>query len=160
MVRRVRSVLVFIGLLVVLARPAFSATTSMDVVQKALAACATLEPSAFDGLYANEAVFVDEGPYIGYGSNAGHAWAEEIHRRFAQRKMTQFAAVASKPIEAQEKGDEAYVVVPLKLDGRLGNGAHYHEDGAFTFTLHREAGDWKITSQVWTVLARAITPKG
>lgn len=158
MIHRLISPLVVLALAAFVAIPAGAATSSMDIVNKAIAASSTLVPSAFDGLYAKNAVFVDEGPYVGYGADAGHAWALAIQRRFAERKMMQFKVTPSAPTIAQEKGDSAYVVVPMKLDGHLGSGAHYHEDGAFTFTLQRESGAWKITTQVWSVLAKVITP--
>lgn len=155
---RLVSSLVGIAIAASISLPATAATTSIDVVNKALAAASTLDAPKLDGLYAKNAVFVDEGPYIGYGTNAGHAWALEIQKRFAQRKLTQFKATLAAPTIAQEKGNDAYVVVPIKLDAHLGSGAHYHEDGAFTFTLQRINGDWKITSQVWSVLSKVITP--
>ena len=158
MIRRFVSPVVALALAASIAHPALAATTSIDVVNQAVAASTTLDATAFDGLYARSAVLVDEGPYIGYGANAGHAWALEIQKRFAQRKMTHFKVTPSAPTVAQEKGDSAYVVVPMTLDGHLGAGAHYHENGAFTFTLARVVGAWKITSQVWTVLSRVITP--
>lgn len=149
---------VFALVLALIAAPALASGTSLDVVNKAVAASESLKPAAFDGLYADSAIFVDEGPYVGSGANAGHAWANEIHRRFKARGMTNFVVTPEPPTIAQEKGGSAYVVVPLKLDGRLGNGSHYHEDGAFTFTLARQSGSWKITSQVWTVIVKTITP--
>lgn len=158
MIHRIASSLAALALAASVAFPARAATTSLDVVNKAVTAATTLDGDALKGLYAKNAVFVDEGPWSAYGPHAGQEWALEVQQRFALRKMTEFKAIPAAPTIAQEQGDSAYVVVPLKLDGHLGSGAHYHEDGAFTFSLQREAGEWKITSQVWTVLTKMITP--
>jgi len=92
-----------------------------------------------------------------HGPDVGVQWATRVNKAFAARKMIDFKATASKPALVQmsdEKG--AYIVVPMELSARIGTSGHYHETGTFTFTLVKQAGLWKITSQVWTVLAKDV----
>ncbi len=48
------------------------------------------------------------------------------------------------------------VAATVAPDSLLGSGKHYHETGAFTFTLAQESGVWKIAGQVWTVLPKSV----
>jgi len=128
----------------------------MDVVDKVVTASETLDASALRGLYTDNAVFIDEGPIVIYGPTVGVDWATRVTKVFAERKMTEFKATAKQPLIAQIKPESAYVVVPMELSARAGANGHYHETGTFTFTLIRESGVWKITSQVWTVLTKEV----
>lgn len=133
-----------------------SAPTAMDVVNKVVAASGVLDASQLVGLYTDNAVFVDEGPIVIYGPTIGFDWLTRVKRKFAERQMTQFTGTASQPTIAQIKPDGAYIVVPMELNAKVGADKHFHESGLFTFTLTQQAGAWKITSQVWTVLAESV----
>ncbi len=129
---------------------------AMDVVNKVVAASEVLDASALAGLYTDNAVFVDEGPIVIYGPTVGLDWLTRVKAEFAERKMTQFKATASKPTVAQISANAAYIVVPMELNAVVGTDKHFHESGTFTFTLAQKADAWKITSQVWTVLAKSV----
>lgn len=133
------------------ARAAAPASTPIQVVNTVVAASATLDTTKTGGLYAADAIFVDEGsPFQWNGANAGVAWSNYIKGRFVQMKMRNFTAIAKKPSEYNHTATGAYVIIPLVLNGDYGT-KHFHEVGTFTFTLRREGAEWKITSQVWTV---------
>jgi ketosteroid isomerase-like protein len=129
---------------------------AMDVVNKVVAASEVLDASALTGLYTDNAVFVDEGPIVIYGPTVGYDWLTRVKQKFAERKMTDFKATASPPAVAQISANAAYVVVPMELNARVGTDKYFHESGTFTFTLVQQAGTWKITSQVWTVLEKSV----
>jgi ketosteroid isomerase-like protein len=137
--------------------PARSATTALDVVNTVVTASEKIDASALAGLYARNAVFIDEGPIVIYGPNVGVEWATRVKKAFAARKMSNFKATASKPAVVQMSDVKgAYIVVPMELSASVGTKGHYHETGTFTFTLVKQAGEWKITSQVWTVLTKDV----
>lgn len=129
---------------------------AMDLVNKVIAASEAIDAAALKGLYTDNAVFIDEGPIVIYGPTVGFDWATRVNKKFAERHMTQFKATASAPLIAQIKADSAYVVIPMELNSRVGTDKHFHESGLFTFTLVRESGTWKISSQVWTVLKESV----
>jgi ketosteroid isomerase-like protein len=130
--------------------------SAVDVVNKVVAASEVLDDSALIGLYTDNAVFVDEGPIVIYGPTVGYDWLTRVKQEFAERKMTQFKATASKPTIVQVSANGAYIVVPMELNAVVGADKHFHESGTFTFTLVRKAEQWKITSQVWTVLTKSV----
>ncbi|HVA27612.1 MAG TPA: nuclear transport factor 2 family protein [Candidatus Baltobacteraceae bacterium] len=152
----VLSALAAFALAASLSLPARSATSAMDVVNKVVVASEAIDASALRGLYTDNAVFIDEGPIVIYGPNVGVDWANRVNKAFSERHMSHFKATASKPAVVQISAKGAYVVVPMELNAQIGATKHYHETGAFTFTLVRQAGVWKITSQVWTVLTKVI----
>lgn len=129
---------------------------AMDVVNKVVTASEVLDASALTGLYTDNAVFVDEGPIVIYGSTVGYDWLTRVKQEFAERKMTQFKATASKPTISQISANAAYIVVPMELNAVVGTDKHFYESGTFTFTLVQNADAWKITSQVWTVLKKSV----
>ena len=128
------------------------ANSPMRVVSAAIVAAKALNPSAFAGLYAPNAIVVDEGPpFTWTGATAGTTWMTGVKAAFEHIKMTHFTSIATKPIANNVSCTGAYVVVPMTLDGDFGH-THFHEAGTFTFTLRATAGTWLITSQVWTRL--------
>jgi ketosteroid isomerase-like protein len=129
---------------------------AMDVVNKVVTASEVLDASALTGLYTDNAVFVDEGPIVIYGPTVGYDWLTRVKQEFAERKMTQFKATASKPTISQISANAAYIVVPMELNAVIGTDKHFHESGTFTFTLVQNSDAWKITSQVWTVLTKSV----
>jgi ketosteroid isomerase-like protein len=149
----------FFAVLLALAAPSFAPAQSpgaMDVVNKVIAASEAIDAEALRGLYTDNAVFIDEGPIVIYGPTVGVDWATRVKKAFADRHMTEFKATASAPAVAQIKPDGAYVVVPMELNARVGADKHFHESGTFTFTLVNQSGNWKISSQVWTVLNESV----
>jgi ketosteroid isomerase-like protein len=138
------------------AAKAQTAASAMNVVNQVVAASEMLDASRLTGLYTDNAVFVDEGPIVIYGSTVGYDWLTRVKRKFTARHMTQFVASASRPTVVQVSGNGAYIVVPMELNAKVGAAKHFHESGLFTFTLARQVAAWKITSQVWTVLSESV----
>ena len=60
----------------------------MDVVHKVVAASEVLDVSALTGLYADNAVFIDEGPIVIFGPSVGYDWLTRVKQKFTERKMT------------------------------------------------------------------------
>jgi ketosteroid isomerase-like protein len=156
MKRTLTSALATLAIAASLSLPARSATSALDIVNRVIAASEKVDASALTGLYTDNAVFVDEGPTLIYGRNAGFDWATRVNKAFAQRHMTRFTATASKPAVVQISPSGAYIVVPMELNAQIGATKHFHETGTFTFTLVPQSGTWRITSQVWTVLTKSI----
>lgn len=125
--------------------------TPIQVVNVVVAASATQDTTKIGGLYAADAIFVDEGPPFRWsGANAGVTWSNHIKSIFTKMKMREFTAIAQRPRAYNHTSTGAYVVIPMVLDGAYGT-KHFHESGTFTFTLRRDDTAWRITSQVWTL---------
>lgn len=154
--RMLLSVLAVFSLAASMSLPAPSSTSATDVVNRVIAASEVLDASALTGIYAANAVFIDEGPLVIYGPNVGRDWLARVKVAFAQKKMTQFKAAAMKPAVVQISTNGAYIVVPMELNARVGADKHFHDSGTFTFTLEQKSGQWKTTSQVWTVLTKIV----
>jgi Domain of unknown function (DUF4440) len=154
--RRMMALLLALALGTASLAQAQSAPTAMDLVNRVIAASEVLDAPALSGLYADNAVFVDEGPIVIYGPTVGYDWLARVKKKFAERHMTEFKATASPPTFSKVSDSGAYIVVPMELHANVGTDKHFQESGLFTFTLVQQVGTWKITSQVWTVLAESV----
>jgi hypothetical protein len=67
----------------------------------------------------------------------------------ASEHETGFAASAGTPSEYSQTGDQAYLIVPITLVASA-KPKPVRETGTMTFTFQRTAGDWKISTLVWT----------
>jgi ketosteroid isomerase-like protein len=122
----------------------------LTLLDTMLAATNADNADALAHLYTSDAIVVDENPpYLWSGAGAGAAWWHVVQSVTKRMKFTQLKAVASAPTEFQQSAADAYIIVPVHLSGIAG-GKAFHENGTMTYTFHRTAEGWKISSQVWT----------
>jgi ketosteroid isomerase-like protein len=133
--------------------PALAAQATSDVmapIQTFLAVTNGQSNVDLDTLFTEDAVVVDENaPYLFSGPHAASQWFAELKTEFAKNQMTGFNAAAGPAIEYSQTGDLAYLILPMTLTGTAGT-KPFRETGTLTFTFRRTAGDWKISSDVWT----------
>jgi ketosteroid isomerase-like protein len=116
-------------------------------VNAVMAAVQADNPSAVSGLYAGNAIIVDDqGPFTWSGSNAGSEWLSDVSRY--SKWSSKIAHFNGTPVSIESGTDSAYVVVAGTFSGAKPK--PWKQQGTLTFTLRKARGDWKITSQVWT----------
>jgi ketosteroid isomerase-like protein len=104
----------------------------------------------FAGAFTDDAVVVDENdPYEWRGATAGADWWARVERALTAMKASGFHAAASPVSEYLQKGDAAYLILPITLSARSG-GKPFSESGTMTYTFRKVGDAWKISSMVWT----------
>jgi ketosteroid isomerase-like protein len=122
----------------------------LKLASAAMHAANTNDASAFAGLYTDDAIVVDEDPPFSWrGSGAGTAWWHVVAAVAQKMKMTHLRAVDIRVGEFKETATDAYLVEPMTVTA-IANGKPFVEAGTTTYTFHRAAGTWLISSQVWT----------
>jgi ketosteroid isomerase-like protein len=110
----------------------------------------TDDASALNGLYADDAVVVDENPpFAWHGRGAGAAWWRVVDAIVRGMKMTHVRAVDVRIGEFRQSATDAYLIQPLTITGTA-NGKPFAESGTLTYTFHKNGDTWLISSQVWT----------
>jgi hypothetical protein len=103
-----------------------------------------------NSLFTSDGVVIDESaPFVWRGAQAASQWVTSVKRIFVANKMTDFKTTVGLPIEYEQSGDGAYLVLPLTLSAKM-NAKPFLENGTMTFTFQNVFGDWKISSAVWT----------
>jgi ketosteroid isomerase-like protein len=124
-------------------------TPILKLANAVIHATNTDDASAFEGLYANDAVVVDENPpFTWRGAGAGTAWWRVVDAVTQRMKLTHLQAVHVRVSEFKQSATDAYLVEPMTVAG-IANGKPFAEAGTMTYTFHY-AGAWLISSQVWT----------
>lgn len=125
------------------------ATPALKPVNTIVAAINSGNAQSVATLYSSNAVIVDNvGPALWRGADAGELWISNVTGRFGKFSEARFTA-ASSPAEVDVSDTKAYIVVQGVVTSTV-PGHPFHNRGAFTFTLRKVSGDWKITSQTWT----------
>jgi ketosteroid isomerase-like protein len=115
-----------------------------------LRATNTDDISAFAGLYASDAVVVDENPpFAWHGANAGAAWWRVVEGVMQKMKMPHLKAAHVRISEFRQSSTDAYMVQSMTITGSAA-GKPFAESGTMTYTFHNAGGTWVISSQVWT----------
>ena len=87
-------------------------------------------------------------PYVWRGAGAFDAWAADLDTASKTTGMTDMGVVLGKPDRVEVTGDDAYVVMPATLNFRQ-KGKPMAEPARMVFSLHQEAGNWKIRAWSW-----------
>lgn len=140
----------------------FPVKAAMAPVEGVIAAMATGDSKRLAGVYANDAVIVDnQAPFQWTGADAGADWFARTAGRWGKLWYGKFVPTVHSPLmpasEMQFAPGSAYVIVPGRLTSR-NSSKRIAQSGALTFTLREVSGAWKITSQVWTVSASGTNP--
>jgi hypothetical protein len=103
-----------------------------------------------DTLITADAFVVDElPPFRWSGPHAASQWVAAVKAELARNRVTSFSVVAGKPIEYRQGAGAAYLVLPVTLVATA-KPKPVRETGMMTYTFRQVAGDWKISSVVWT----------
>lgn len=147
-----------------LAAPALAAQTSgpdpdvLTTVDAALQAGVAGDMPRMLDQYAPDCTFVDEfAPFLWSGPNAIQAWLASGARMYQETRHGDGKTTFSPPSFVYESGERAFVIEPLGGTATV-RGKPYAVQGAFTFTLARIDGRWKITSQTWTKTSESLNP--
>ncbi|HEX3671276.1 MAG TPA: DUF4440 domain-containing protein [Candidatus Cybelea sp.] len=109
------------------------------------------DASAFNGLFTGDAVVVDENaPFTWRGAGAGVAWWHVVDAVTRKAKLTHLRAENVRVGEFQGSANDAYLVQALTVTGVLAGGKSFAEPGTMTYTFHKTAGAWLISTMVWT----------
>ena len=134
--------------------PAGAATDAgaKAVINAAVAATNTNDPSKVGSYFSSDAVIVDENaPFVWRGPSAGSSWWQTVQHAISGGSMH---AAAGPLIEYRtDKAMNAYAVVPLHITVSM-KGKTMRESGLWALTLHRFTGGWKITTASWATSQR------
>lgn len=116
-------------------------------IQAVIAAVQHANPAALSGLYASDAMIVDNRePFEWNGSRAGTQWLGSNQWTKWSPNVARFQAVIS---EAQIYGpDRTYIVLACAFSS-VNAKKPWMQRGTLTFMLRKEYGRWRIVSQVW-----------
>jgi ketosteroid isomerase-like protein len=147
-----------------LAGPAFAAQTSgpdpevLATVDAALHAGLSGDVRKLLDQYAPDCTFIDEfAPFYWTGPNAIQSYLASGGRMYQETQHKGDKATFEPPSFVYVSADRAFVVEPLSGTATV-RGKPYAVQGAFTFTLARVDGRWKITSQTWTKTRESMNP--
>ena len=109
-----------------------------------------LNAAKLDELITPDAVVVDEVPPFRWsGPQAASQWIGAVHAFLTAEQVTSFTATAGKPVEYQQSGDAAYLILPVTLVATVKTKST-RETGTMTFTFRRLAGEWMVSTVTWT----------
>ena len=108
--------------------------------------------------YAPDCTFIDEfAPFFWAGPNAIDGYLASGARMYQQTQHGDGKTTVEPAAFVYASGDRAFVVEPLSGTATV-RGQPYAVRGAFTYTLTRIGGRWKITSQTWTKTSESMNP--
>ena len=149
-----RTIAAFLAIAVVpaltVAAPAAPPAPILKLTNAVIHATNTDDASAFAGLYADDAVVVDENPpFVWRGAGAGAAWWHVIDAVTKTMKMTHMAATGIRITEFKQSATDAYMIQAMTIAGTA-VGKPFAESGTMTYTFHKTGDTWLISSQIWT----------
>jgi ketosteroid isomerase-like protein len=110
----------------------------------------TNDASSLSGIFTSDAVVVDENaPFVWRGANAGTAWWNGLAVLMKRAHMGHLHVGAVKVGEYRQSPTDAYLVESMLIAGTEG-GKPFAESGTMTFTFHKTAGRWLISTEVWS----------
>ncbi len=108
------------------------------------------DASAFNGLFTNDAVVVDENPpFVWRGADAGVAWWHGVDAVIAKAQIVHLRATNVRIGEFRQSATDGYLVESLTVTG-VRAGKPFAEAGTMTYTFHNAGGTWLISTMVWT----------
>ncbi len=97
-----------------------------------------------------DAVIIDEvPPYIWRGPTAFADWAKDLTANDAKLGITEEKVILGNVVRTEHDGSHAYVVMAVVYAFK-DHGAPMHEPARMTYTLRKQAGEWKISGWAWT----------
>jgi ketosteroid isomerase-like protein len=106
--------------------------------------------SALAGLFTDDAVVVDENPpFVWRGEGAGVAWWHVVDAVTQKAQIAHLKATDVRRGEFKQSATDAYMVEAMTITGTAG-GKPFAESGTLTYTFHKAAGSWLISTMVWT----------
>jgi ketosteroid isomerase-like protein len=122
----------------------------MRLANRVLSAANANDASGFSGLYAANAVVVDENaPFEWRGSDAGAAWWRGVQAVITKAHIAKLKATNVRIGEFRQSANGAYLVESLTVVGMRGS-KPFAEGGTMTYTFTNAGGKWLISTQVWT----------
>jgi ketosteroid isomerase-like protein len=122
----------------------------LKLVNTVIAATNSDDAAALAGLFADDAVVVDENPPFAWrGAGAGVAWWHVVDAVTQKAKMQHVKAVNVRLGEFRQSAADAYLVQAMTVTGIAGT-KPFAEAGTMTYTFHNAGGTWLISSMVWT----------
>ncbi|HEY1653494.1 MAG TPA: nuclear transport factor 2 family protein [Candidatus Tumulicola sp.] len=113
-------------------------------------AAKTNDASGLRGILTGDAVVVDENaPFVWRGSGAGAAWWSVVTAAAKKDRLTNMKAAGVRIGEYRESPTDAYLVQSMTITG-LAGGNPFAESGTMTYTFHKSAGTWLISTMVWS----------
>ncbi len=110
----------------------------------------TDDASALAGLFADDAVVVDENPPFAWrGANAGVAWWHVVQQITKKARLSHLQATNVRTGEFKQSPTDAYLVQSMTITATT-PGKPFAESGTLTYTLHKTGGTWLISTMVWT----------
>jgi len=110
----------------------------------------TDDPSALAVLFTDDAVIVDENPpFAGRGANAGVAWWHVVQKVTQKAELAHLQATNIRTSEFKQSPTDAYLVQSMTITATT-TGKPFAESGTLTYTFHKGASTWLISTMVWT----------
>jgi hypothetical protein len=95
-------------------------------------------------------LIVDEfAPHRWIGPHAAQDWAADYDKHAKATGVSDGSVKYGATTRTEIEGNAAYVVIPTVYNYKQ-SGKPTTEEGQMTFVLHAEAGNWKISSWIWT----------
>jgi ketosteroid isomerase-like protein len=110
----------------------------------------TNDVSALTGIFTSDAVVVDENaPFVWRGADAGTQWWNHLVVLMKHAHMGHLHVGAARVGEYRQSPTDAYLVEAMVITG-IESGKPFAESGTMTFTFHKTAGRWLISTEVWS----------
>jgi hypothetical protein len=120
-------------------------------INTVVAALGTGDTKSVKGLYSNDAVVIDNvGNLRWNGATAGEDWLSNVAGPYGKFTNAKFTALPH-PEDISFSDRTAYIVVYGTITSKT-PGHPFQNYGAFTFTLNKASGTWKITTQTFSPL--------
>ncbi len=150
---QVRSIAAFLALVLA---PALAAAAPsppppiLKLVNAVMQGTNSNDASAFDGIFTDDAVVVDENPpFVWRGAGAGVAWWHVVQAATQKAKLTHVKATDIRLGEFKQSATDAYLVQAMTVSATAGT-KPFAEPGTMTYTFHNAGGTWLISTMVWT----------
>jgi ketosteroid isomerase-like protein len=110
----------------------------------------TGDVSSLTGIFPDDAVVVDENaPFVWRGATAGTTWWNHLVVLMKHAHMGNLHVGSVRVGEYRQSPTDAYLVEAMVITGTE-SGKPFAESGTMTFTFHKTAGRWLISTEVWS----------
>jgi ketosteroid isomerase-like protein len=110
----------------------------------------TNDVSSLSGIFTDDAVVVDENaPFVWRGADAGTTWWNHLVVLMKRAHMGHLHVGSVRVGEYRQSPTDAYLVDAMVITG-VQSGKPFAESGTMTFTFHKTAARWLISTEVWS----------
>jgi ketosteroid isomerase-like protein len=110
----------------------------------------TNDVSSLSGIFTKDAVVVDENaPFVWRGADAGTTWWNHLVVLMKHAHMGHLHVGSVRVGEYRQSPTDAYLVEAMVITG-IESGKPFAESGTMTFTFHKTARRWLISTEIWS----------